>query len=380
MLLNTSSNIAKISAAGSGKTYDICNDALAIVRNGKRVLITTYTNRGAESIRREIKKQNSGVLHPLVVVKTWFSFILSDLIRPYQKFLTGEINGIKAYDYTKTYGFTNFHKSYTRERYITKAGNVLSNEASALAVFLNQLSYGKVIHRIEEIYQTIFVDEIQDLAGFDIDIVKLLIDSKIGFVCCGDNKQATFKTHNAKKNKQKTGKNIWVFFKNMEDDGLVEVQKNLSSRRFNQQICAFANMIFPFGDSITSIMNDETGHDGVFLIDISNIEVYRQTFLPQILRYDIKTDTMGYNALNFGICKGETFSRVAIFPNDVLLKFILNGIPLKAPEKYYVAVTRPKYSIAFVLKDLPKSLLNYEEVQIPCGNSQVRALRFIADC
>ncbi len=39
-------NIVKISAAGSGKTYDICHDALNVVAdNTHKVLIVTYTNR-----------------------------------------------------------------------------------------------------------------------------------------------------------------------------------------------------------------------------------------------------------------------------------------------------------------------------------------------
>ena len=42
-------NKAKMSAAGSGKTWDICHEALEVVTHtDKRALIVTYTNRGAE--------------------------------------------------------------------------------------------------------------------------------------------------------------------------------------------------------------------------------------------------------------------------------------------------------------------------------------------
>ena len=60
------------------------------------------------------------------------------------------------------------------------------------------------------------------MAGYDIEIIRLLIDSSVGVVCCGDNKQATFSTHNARKNKKRTGKNIWEFFKELEDKNMVE--------------------------------------------------------------------------------------------------------------------------------------------------------------
>ena len=78
-------NTIKISAAGSGKTYDICHDALNVVSNGcKKVLIVTYTNRGENAVETEIRKQNKGVLHPQIAIKTWYRFLLSDAIKPYQ--------------------------------------------------------------------------------------------------------------------------------------------------------------------------------------------------------------------------------------------------------------------------------------------------------
>lgn len=367
-----------MSAAGSGKTYDICKDALENARLGNRVLITTFTNRGAESVRREIKSQNDGVLHSLVVVKTWFTFIMSDMIKPYQRYLTGEIGGVKAYDYSQEYGFINYARKGSKKKYITAGKNVRSNEAASLVCLLNQLSKGKVISRLEDIYSIIFFDEIQDMAGDDIEIIRLLINSSIGVVCCGDNKQATFSTHNAKKNKKQTGKNIWQFFKELEDGGLVDVERKLASRRFNHQICCFANSIFPIGEPVTTVMTEETEHDGVFLIDLSDVNTYQSFYAPQVLRYDKKTETYGYSAVNFGACKGETFERVMIVPNGPLTKFITQGTALKSPEKYYVAVTRPKYSIAIVLPQLPNTLSGYEEVLIECGRTQIRALKYIA--
>ena len=183
----TSHNIVKMSAAGSGKTYDVCRLALEKAAAGNKVLITTYTNRGAESVRKEIRKQNNGVLNPHVIVKTWYVFMLSDMIKPYQRYLTQEINGIKTFDYTQTYSYINYRKTGVKERYITNENNVRSNEAASLVCVLNKISDGKVIRRLEDIYQVIYFDEIQDMVGDDISIVRLLIDSAIEVICCGDN-------------------------------------------------------------------------------------------------------------------------------------------------------------------------------------------------
>ena len=66
-----SKNTIRMSAAGAGKTWGICHDALAVVASPlftKRVLITTFTNKGVETIQSEIRKQNQGVLNPRIVM------------------------------------------------------------------------------------------------------------------------------------------------------------------------------------------------------------------------------------------------------------------------------------------------------------------------
>ena len=353
-------NIIKISAAGAGKTYDICRTALELVKiEGKRSLIVTYTNRGYNAIENEIRKQNNGVLHPQVIIKTWYTFLLTDAIKPYQRYInTGEdINTLKGIDFTQIYGKINYHPKGSKDRYITKSENVLANQASELACYLDNISNGKIVERLREIYSNIFFDEIQDLTGYDIDLIKLLLDSNIDITCCGDNKQATFSTHNARKNKKKTGKNIWVFFSGLNN---VEIEKNLSSRRFNQEICDFANEIFPIGDPITTIMNVKTGHDGVFLIEEKDAEKYYNIFRPQVLRYDSRTNTRGFRAVNFGECKGETYDRVLIFPNNPLREFLFESKGLGSPEKYYVGVTRAKYSVTIVIDSLVESINRFQ--------------------
>lgn len=377
MSSNILNNKAKMSAAGSGKTWDICHEALEVVTHtDKRALIVTYTNRGAESVKNEIRKQNENVLHPQVIIKTWYRFLLSDLIKPYQTGLTGRrINHIKTVDFSEQFGQINFNKAGTYSRYINAGRNVRSNQASELAVLLNDRSRGKSIARLEEIYSNIYFDEIQDMAGYDIELLRLLMKSSIGIVCCGDNKQATFKTHVAKKNKNQTGKNIWEFFRRLEEDGLVQIERNLASRRFNWDICCFANAVYPQGEAITTIMEEVTGHDGVFLIEVSDVDLYQDYYTPQILRFDARTK-INRPCVNFGICKGETFERVLIYPNGPLNDFILKGTALGSPEKYYVGVTRPRYSIAFAMKKLPVRLNGYEETMIHIGSNVIRALKY----
>jgi DNA helicase II / ATP-dependent DNA helicase PcrA len=60
---------------------------------------------------------------------------------------------------------------------------------------------------------------------------------------------------------------------------------------------------------------------------------------------------MGLPAMNIGVSKGSTFDRVLIFPTKPMLKYIKSKdlAALPAPERLYVAVTRARYSVAFVV-------------------------------
>ncbi|MGI6728639.1 MAG: UvrD-helicase domain-containing protein [Bacilli bacterium] len=371
-----SKNIVKLSAAGSGKTWGICNDALSIVNdaaNKKKVLITTYTNKGIEAINQEIKKQNFGVLSERIVVRSWYRFLLYDLIRPYQSFITG-INTIKSFDFNNLYGRINYFAYGEKQRYINSRCNILANYASELAIYLNSQSKGMVIDRLEKIYSHIFIDEIQDMAGNDLDIIDLFMDSDIITICVGDNKQATYKTHNTQKRKKQAGKNVWMFFTYLESKGKANFEYNLVSRRFNQRICQFANYVFPNESNISACMGEKTDHDGVFLILKDDVFKYYNYFKPIVLRYDKDTITDGLPSLNFGQCKGMTFDRVLIYPNKTFRDFIW-GKKLNAPQKYYVAVTRPRYSIAIVLDEFPNNP-SYQTETIRLGDIEITAKRF----
>ena len=101
-----SENLIKIECAGSGKTWSICHTALSIVSSDidKRVAIISYTNRGIQAVQSEIKKQNNGILHNRITVESLYSFMLNELIKPYQTYIFG-INEIKSLDFSRMYGY-----------------------------------------------------------------------------------------------------------------------------------------------------------------------------------------------------------------------------------------------------------------------------------
>ena len=155
------------------------------------------------------------------------------------------------------------------------------------------------------------------------------------------------------------GEYLWQTFEYFAKKGKVCIQKQHVSRRFNREICNFANRIYPNENNITTSMDTRTEHDGVYLIHRKDVKKYVQYFHPAVLRWSVSTNTDGFDSINYGACKGQTYDRVLIYPTGKLLDFLLKGKELSSKNKYYVAVTRPRYSIAIVIDSFPKKWNTY---------------------
>jgi hypothetical protein len=82
-------NVAFIAAAGARKTQLLIESALADA--SQRVLITTYTNENLRQITRRIEQRN-GIVPSNIAVVGWFSFLMNQAARPYQRAITNETN------------------------------------------------------------------------------------------------------------------------------------------------------------------------------------------------------------------------------------------------------------------------------------------------
>lgn len=369
-------NIVIMAAAGAGKTHDICKDVIENAKTtNKKILITTYTNKGIESIEKEYKKQNNGVIDKNVVILSWFQFLLRELVKPYQSSILNKINIINSIDFNHQYGYINFNSRGTPKHYML-TNNILSNTVSEFAIDSNIKSNNKVIQRLGEIYSHIYIDEIQDLAGEDIEILNLLFNSKIQIQCVGDVKQSTYTTYNAKKNKKITGIHLIDFFKELERKGIITLLFNNKTRRFGREICEFSNSIC--NDKNNRIESDKIykeENQGVYLLDKKDFENYFKIYKPTILKFDAKTK-IDYDSLNFGQCKGMTFDRVAIFPNKKYKEFLQNGTSLDSPCKYYVSATRARYSIVFVVEKLFEND-NFKYTNINLEDNSIKVSKYM---
>ena len=83
-----------LASAGSGKTERIVSDAVDRYRDNQTVLIITYTENNQHELRRRISII-LGAVPNKIQIKGWFTFLLDDLIRPYQQvFFEKRVEGV----------------------------------------------------------------------------------------------------------------------------------------------------------------------------------------------------------------------------------------------------------------------------------------------
>lgn len=345
----SSSNIVHISAAGSGKTTHIVNEALKCTDG--RVLITTYTLENLNQIRA-ILIHRVGCIPRHISIQSWFSFLLQEGVRPYQNQMSDQPRVRSIYFQLKS------PKYQKKDNYFTKSDDIYSNKVAEFAYECDQKTGGSIRSRLESIYKYVFVDELQDCAGYDLSVLDMLFSSNLKVEIVGDPRQATFSTNNAQKNKQFRKSNIFAWLKTLEEAKKIVINEQCNCHRCNQAICDFADRLYEEFPRTNSLNEAATGHDGIFVICEKNLPAYVATFRPVLLRYNKTANTQGFPATNIGLIKGKTYDRVLVFPTKPMVDYLRSADVSKAGDKsrLYVAVTRARYSACFVLDDCQNAL------------------------
>ena len=354
----TINNKLIVAAAGSGKTTYLVEQALAVT--DANILITTYTENNEKEIRERFFKE-IGCIPKNITVQTWFSFLLQHGVRPYQGYLYEPdirgmilVSGQSGLKYKTKESVPVYYREDTEfeQHYFSKEHKIYSDKIAKFVCKCNKESSNAIMDRLSRIYTHIFIDEIQDLAGYDLDLLKLLFQSKIGMLLVGDPRQGTYSTNNAAKNKKFKKSAILSFF----EDNSINIEKDEASLTINHRcistICDFSNALFPDLSKTTSGNNTTTEHDGIFLVKEKDVPNYLDKYAPMQLRWDTKTKVAEKcPAKNFGESKGLSFDRVLIYPTKPIRTWLKNRSSKLEPtsrSKLYVAITRARQSVAFV--------------------------------
>ena len=312
----------------------------------------TYTQVNQAEVRGRISSLRS--LETTVEVMGWFSFLMTHFIKPYlpTHFPNARLLGLN---------FDGDPGRYVtgQRRFLDKEGKGYKRHLAQLALDVSAASNGAVLDRLARLYDTIHIDEAQDLNGYDLDVLKTLIHSPIRLQLVGDIRQAILMTNpKDPRNAQYKGIKVKAWFDEQAQAGELEITHQNRTWRSNQTIADFADSIFDtaWGFPRTESMNKATtSHDGVFQVSRADAIAYTQAFSPLCLRH---SKAVGKDAdlpfINIGVAKGMDAERVLIWPTKKVLDFIQHGKKLDATPScsLYVAVTRARASVAFVVPTL----------------------------
>lgn len=366
-----------IASAGAGKSTLIAEEALIGAKGGGKVLLLTYTINNQQELVKHICRIKK-VQPSNIVVKGWFSFLLDDMVRPYQRCIVpNRISGIllnEANPHLITRPNSRPFNIPGRRQEIDGKCNplhyVTQEDSRAHTFYLAKLAAtiqrktgGMPARRLAQIYSAVFIDEMQDLVGWDFEVVRALAKSEVVHVnCVGDFRQAVYQTSETTKKPQTSADKIAAF----EKMGF-KVESLAISRRCIQSICDLADRLHaadghyePTKSLVTVVPPEYAAHQGVFAVSAGRVQAYISRYNPVLLRWNRKaeatlcTDRITYN---FGDAKGLGFERVLILPPDKHSKFLSGNVAAfdgaksdDSRNKLYVAITRARYSVAFLHK------------------------------
>ncbi len=367
-----------IAAAGSGKTTYLVQEALKI--KDQRVLITTYTESNEAEIRQKFFDV-AGRVPANVVITTWFSLLITHGVMPFQGAVFDfPVRGMLLVQAQSAIRFTNkagvkvpWPEDDIPRHFFDGRGRVFSDKLSKLVMRCNAASGGAVIDRLSRVFPNVFVDEVQDLAGYDLDILEALARSPAHLLMVGDPRQVTYLTHNERRLAKYADGGIADFLRTLPQKLKIEIDHASLNRshRNSAAICAVSSRLFP-GLAATqacdcaTCRNPPTADAGVFILRISDYAHYLATVRPMQLRDKVTAAGVDPSSpvMNFGESKGRGFDHVVILPTGPMQKWLVDPdseLAAQSRAKFYVALTRARHSVAVAM--------NWKSAALPAGFS-----------
>jgi len=359
----SSENKIIIAAAGSGKTTYLVKKALEVAN--ENVLILTYTESNEAEIRKKIFDLNRFIPKNIFVM-TWFSFLIRHGIRPFQggyfDFDVRGMNLVNQRSGRKVSGVKNpiyWSEEYFENYYFDKRKRIFSDKMAKLVIRCDEKSNGSVFDRISRIFGHVFVDEVQDLAGFDLDILSRLFKSCSNVSLVGDPRQVIYQTHHAARHPTYQGVNFFNFFETKLPKNVrftIDANSLNVSHRNSAEICKLSSKLYPglkptLPCGCVGCRKPNDFGEGLFVVRSDKHQKYLEKFQPVQLRLNITSKFVNpnYEALNFGLSKGLGFDHVIIYPTSDMAKWMLDqNIELAeiTRAQFYVAITRARHSVA----------------------------------
>lgn len=306
---------ATLAVAGARKTQSIVDTCAATPL--KKRLVLTYTLNGQRDLEQRLQRTCAPGALPAVM--GWYSFLLRHWVQPFLPLLFPgrRLAGLNFDGLPET----------TRQGWVSAKGaaRFLDDNSRAYKRFLSKLAIdvaaaanGTVITRLQRMYEEFFIDEVQDLTGYDLDVLEHLLKSPSTVHMVGDLRQSVFDT-NAQdpRNKKYRGLQMIDWFRAQEKAKRLELRYSSETWRSNQSIATFSDSLFDTRLGFPPTISRQatvTDHDGVYAVATEDVPAYLLKYRPACLRASVSTSVPpGIAVNNFGLAKGLTHERVLIF-------------------------------------------------------------------
>lgn len=371
-------NCCFVAVAGSGKTTHLVEMGyrrLQELKDGDRYLgklaYVTFTTNNQDNLLNRLRCKIG--MSSSIVVLGWYQFLLKNFISPYKRDVIERLYGTNvsvSYVTPRIYKGPDgknrpaYKKGDLEGKYLDSVGNIYKDHIAEFAFECIHKNKASLQKYLPEVYDTIYIDEAQDLSGYDFEILKFLIkEVHLTIVVAGDPKQTTYTTANTRKNK---GITFDAYFEKKVNTSKVYIAIDrdtlISTHRCIEPISALASRLYPNPSTTTcSCIECEKRRDmfthrlrGLYLVQEKLIHEFLRETEAAVLRWDKRDKyTKGLsNAYNMGEVKGLEFDAVLISPTEKMLDVIRKqriGDSDIILAKLYVAVTRPRYILGLIV-------------------------------
>ena len=374
-------NKCYIAAAGAGKTTFIIETATQIIEadNNAHIAIITFTRRNQDGIQERLRKFSPKVTRR-VKVFGWYEFLFKYIIRPYKGTVIEELydhNVSLLWDdvghsievngkYIARYREGDYKKKYLAKWKIHK------NFVSEFAVECIKLNRKPCLTRLNRIFSHLMIDECQDLAGYDLDVINFICKTNINLIAVGDPRQRTYKTNTLRRNDKYAGRlDLYLTEKvNTKHKQYVRIDDSSLnvSHRCGASACEIASTIhleypktIPCSCPQCVEKRDaiQSGCDLVYWIRPEVEDAFICQFSPTALteNKNIKVNDKIIERMNMGESKGIGRLNCLIYPTAKMLRFFKHKTPFSDTEmaKLYVALTRATHVVGIIVPSNFKS-------------------------
>jgi hypothetical protein len=331
-----------LAVAGAGKTTEI----VGRIDEKRRFLIFTYTEENLLNLRKKIEAKH-GRVPANVHAMTYFTFLHSFCLRP--------LAGLKR----RSRGI-NFNDPPPHRRYTDRDPGYYMD--SARRIYVSRVAKAVVKHypegvleRVERFFDVVCVDEVQDFASHDFNMLLHLAGAQVEMLLTGDFRQHTYDTSRDGSTRKSLHKSYAKYVSEFRKTGFAVDTESLSrSRRCSPAVCEFIS------EKLGIPIQTHSDRPARIVTVESQDEADRLRSRPDVVKlFYNKHRQYGCVSQNWGASKGEDhYDEICVVLNEsTLSKFRKGALSELAPQtlnKLYVALSRSRGDVHLVPHTLIK--------------------------